>query len=291
MIDSRLRGKVVLVTGGNNPLGIGAATARAFATQGAAVLVHGYPSTTGGTPLDPLPSEAGEAQYLALQRRDAAAVVADIRAAGGRAEAIDADLGDPDVAVSLFDRAESLLGPVDVLVNNAAHCEQDTLLPASAIGRNDRAVDAFPLHPLTAAGFDRHLAVNARAPALLMTELARRLLARRAGWGRIVNVSTDGARCFPTEVSYGSSKHALESLSRAAAHELGPYGITVNVVSLGPIQTGWISPELEASLAASTPLRRIGHPDDVADAIVFLASHQARWITGQVLHVGGGHTI
>jgi len=123
-----------------------------------------------------------------------------------------------------------------------------------------------------------------------MAELARRLLVRGTAWGRVVNVSTDGARGFPTEVSYGTSKYALESLSRAAALELGPYGITVNVVSLGPVQTGWISPELEAVIASRTPLRRVGRPDDVADVIVFLASEQARWITGQVLHVGGGHT-
>jgi 3-oxoacyl-[acyl-carrier protein] reductase len=145
--------------------------------------------------------------------------------------------------------------------------------------------------PLTAEGFDRHVAVNARAPALLMAELARRLAARGAAWGRIVNVSTDGARGFATEVSYGTSKYALESLSRAAALELGPLGINVNVVSLGPIQTGWITPALEVEIAARTPLRRVGLPDDVADVIVFLASEQARWITGQVLHVGGGHLV
>lgn len=191
----------------------------------------------------------------------------------------------------LLDRAEATLGPVDVLVNNAAHCEQDTLLPAAVLGPDARAVDAFPMSPLSADGFDPHLAVNARAPALLIADFARRHIARGADWGRIVNVSTDGARGFPTEVSYGVSKHALESLSRAAAHELGPYGITVNVVSLGPIQTGWITPALEAEIAARTPLGRVGQPDDIADAIVFLASHQARWITGQVLHFGGGHTI
>jgi 3-oxoacyl-[acyl-carrier protein] reductase len=189
----------------------------------------------------------------------------------------------------LLDRAEATLGPVEILVNNAAYCQPDTLLPAAVLGPDARAVDAFPMVLLTADRFDRHLAVNARAPALLMAELARRQVARGATWGRVVNVSTDGARGFPTEVSYGTSKYALESLSRAAAQELGPYGITVNVVSLGPIQTGWITPELEASIASQTPLRRVGRPDDVAGVIVFLASEQARWITGQVLHVGGGH--
>jgi 3-oxoacyl-[acyl-carrier protein] reductase len=289
---------VVLITGGNSPQGIGAATARAFADVGAAVLVHYFRSSTtseaGGdlSARDAGPADqAGEQAYAELQRHSADELVREIRAAGGRAEAWEADLADRDAARRLFDRAESTLGPVEILVNNAAHCVQDTLLPAEVLGQDARAVDNFPMQPLTAETFDRHLDVNARAPALLIAELARRHVRRNAAWGRIVNVSTDGARGFPTEVSYGVSKYALESLSRAAAHELGPYGITVNVVSLGPIQTGWIHPELAAEIAARTPLRRVGQPDDVADAIVFLASDQARWITGQVLHVGGGHTI
>jgi 3-oxoacyl-[acyl-carrier protein] reductase len=320
MIDPGLSSKIVLVTGGNSSRGIGAATARAFARQGAAVFVHYFRSTlppepehgpagetapapgSGGQTMpageaEPVPrsgdqvTQAGEGHYQLLQQETAEALVAEIRAAGGRAEAWEADLADPLSAASLFDRAEATLGPVDVLVNNAAYCQPDTLLPPEMIGSDSRAVDGFPMRTLTAASLDRHLAVNARAPALLMAELARRHHARAARWGRIVNVSTDGARGFPTEVSYGSSKLALESLSRAAAHELGPLGITVNVVSLGPIQTGWITPDLEAAVVAQTPLRRVGRPDDVADAIVFLASEQARWITGQVLRVGGGHTI
>lgn len=308
VIDPGLRDKIVLVTGANSPIGIGAATARAFATQGAAVFLHyvraGSADDLGdkgdetardqyGDPLSDEPS--GEDRYLALQHQTPDRLVDEIRAAGGRAAAWEVDLADPAAASELFDRAEAALGPVDILVNNAAYCQQDTLLPPEILGEHGRAVDGFPMAPLTADGLDRHLAVNARAPALLMAELARRHLADRPGSGRfgarIVNVSTDGARGFPTEVSYGASKYALESLSRAAAHELGPHGINVNVVSLGPIQTGWISPELEASIASRTPLRRVGLPEDVADVIVFLASHQARWITGQVIHVGGGHTI
>ena len=84
---------------------------------------------------------------------------------------------------------------------------------------------------------------------------------------------------------------ATASYSRAAAKELGRFGVTVNVVSLGPTQTGWIAPELAAAAAASTPLGRVGEPADVADAIVLLASEQARWLTGQLLFVGGGHRM
>jgi 3-oxoacyl-[acyl-carrier protein] reductase len=124
-----------------------------------------------------------------------------------------------------------------------------------------------------------------------MAEFARRHIARARRWGRIINVSTDGAAGFPSEVSYWASKHALESYSRAAACELGPYGITVNIVSPGPIQTGWMSPELEAKVVPAIPLGRIGQPEDVADVIVFLASEQGRWLTGQLLYAGGGNRM
>ena len=142
-----------------------------------------------------------------------------------------------------------------------------------------------------AGSHDRHFAVNSRAVALLMAEYARRHVSRGADWGRVVNISTDGADCFPGEVSYGASKAALESYSCSAAMELGQYGITVNVVAPGPIQTGWIPAEAEQPIVETIPLGRMGRPDDVADVVVFLASEQARWVTGQRLFVGGGHRV
>ena len=124
-----------------------------------------------------------------------------------------------------------------------------------------------------------------------MEEFAKRYVAKKSSWGRIVNVSTDWAECFPSSISYGASKMAMESYSRSAAVELGKFGITVNIVSPGPIQTGWMSKDIEEAQAKSCPLGRIGQPQDVADVIVFLASEQARWITGQRLFVGGGNRI
>jgi 3-oxoacyl-[acyl-carrier protein] reductase len=161
------------------------------------------------------------------------------------------------------------------------------------MGLTDRRVDQWPPRSptVTPESFDRHFAVNSRAAALTMAELARRNVARGAQWGRIVNISTDASNCFPGEANYGASKAALESLSRTAAAELGRYGITVNIVSPGPIQTAWITPELEQRLAGATPLGRVGLPDDVADVVVFLASQQARWLTGQLLYVGVGHRM
>jgi 3-oxoacyl-[acyl-carrier protein] reductase len=295
MIDPGLSNRVVLVTGGNNPHGIGAATAKAFASQGAAVFVHFYRMPTPqfakvaepGTPAGP-----SVEFYYSMQRRTAEEVVRSIRAAGGRAEAWEADLADPSAIPQLFERAERALGPVDVLVNNAATEGFDTLLPEKSWHKGDRSdVTGLPINTMTAAIHDQTFAVNSRAVALLMAEFARRMIASGRRWGRIINVSTDGASGYPSEVSYWASKHAMESFSRAAAAEFGPFGITVNVVSPGPIQTGWISPELEEKIVPNIPLRRVGHPEDIADAIVFFASEQARWITGQLLYVGGGNRM
>jgi len=184
-----------------------------------------------------------------------------------------------------------MLGPVEVLVNNAAYCVPDTFVPQGRLSADYRSPSGTAMRPLTPEGHDRHFAVNTRATALTMAELAKRHVERGASWGRVVNVSTDGAYVFPGEVSYGASKLALEGYSRSAAVEFGPFGITVNTVSLGAVQTGWISPEMEEEISAEYPLRRVGRPKDVADVIVFLASEQARWVTAQTLYVGGGHAL
>ena len=275
MIDTGLKGKVALVTGGNNPMGIGAATARAFAREGAKVFITylRLSPEKSGTSVDEAmkATEPGYPLYRALKMKSADEVVQAIRTAGGQAEAWEADLTVAENIPLLFDRAESEFGPVEVLVNNAAHCEHpDTVLASSA------------------EKIDRHFAVNTRAVMLMMKEYGRRHIERGASWGRIINVSTDAAYRFSGTVSYGASKFAMESISRVAAKELGPYGVTVNVVSPGPVQTGGYTPEQAKQWATDCPLGRIGEPEDVADVIIFLAAHQARWISGQLIYVGGG---
>jgi len=285
--------KVVLITGGNNPYGIGAATAKAFAMQGAMVFIHYFRSpfltpTSKHVADEDTPRTPGEDFYRAQQAKSADETTRIIRKLGGKAETWEADLADPSAVVELFDHVEKAFGPVDILVNNAAHGDPDTFIPQTQLGPDSRAVDHFPMSTITAEKHDQHFAVNSRAVALMMAEYGRRSVERGVQWGRIINISTDGASGFATEVSYGASKHAMESYSRAAAKELGRYGITVNVVSLGPIQTGWITSELEKRVSTGTPLGRVGLPEDVADVIVFIASEQARWISGQLLYVGGG---
>ncbi|MBB5158239.1 SDR family NAD(P)-dependent oxidoreductase [Saccharopolyspora phatthalungensis] len=273
MIDPRLRDRVAVITGANSPLGIGAGIARALARQGAKVVLASLP--------DKPPTSAArgaDRSYGAAKATDTDHVRDALRADGVEAESLAVDLADPAAAPAIFDHAEARLGPVEILVNNAARCVPDTFRPEPTRG----------LTTVDAASLDAHHAVNTRAPALLMAEFHRRHLRRKATCGRIINISTDAAPGAADQISYWATKNALESLSRSAAIELGPAGITVNVIAPGPVQTGWISDAMNARFAELSPLGRVGRPDDIADLAVFLASHQARWVTGQTIYAGGG---
>jgi 3-oxoacyl-[acyl-carrier protein] reductase len=266
----RMKDKVALITGANH--GIGAATARALAAEGAAVAIHFLAApSAGGT------DEADRAYtplHVVKGRAAADELVGSLQAQGGRAIAVEGDLADPATVPALFDSVEDVYGRVDVLVNNAAHCEDpDTIFTTSA------------------GSIDRTFAVNTRATVLMMAEFVRRYQSRGGKDGRIINLSTDAAQTFAGQISYGASKAATEAFTRSVAIEVGPLGITVNAVAPGPVQTGWLTAEREEALSHDIPLRRVGRPEDIADVIVFLASDQARWLTGQVIKVSGGHAI
>lgn len=286
MIDPQLEGKIALVTGANH--GIGAETAVALAEQGVSVFIT-YLSFENPMPGGDI-AVGGEAKYRAEQAKNADEVVERITVAGGAASAWECDLSDPASIGALFDRVESELGPVGILVNNATGWMSDSFLPSN-FEPGDREVHWSVPTQVTAESHDLHFDMTSRGTVLMMTEFVNRFISRQANRGRIINISTDAARVFAGEVSYGASKYAVESYSRSAAVELGPLGITVNIISPGPIQTGYIPPVNEPKIVADTPLGRVGVPDDVADVIVFLASEQARWVTGQLIHVGGGHRM
>ncbi len=290
MIDPGLSGKVVAITGANNPHGIGAAIARAFAAQGARIFLHTHQVLDEDLQADDAGQPPGARFYRAQNAKDGREVLGELAAYGVEATAWAADLAEAAAISRLFDEAEASLGPVAVLVHNAAAWTADTFVPGEHALPN-RTVEAWTDRPgqITPASLEKTFAVNTRATALLIAEFANRHVAAARSWGRIITISTDGAHCFPSEISYGASKLAAEGYARSAAAELGQFGITVNTISPGPIQTGWITPAIEEAAVADTPLCRVGRPDDVADVALFLASTQARWVTGQLIYVGGGH--
>ena len=284
MIDPQLKGKVVLITGANH--GIGAATARAFGVQGCKVFVTYLRPSSLFSKEELEKAErvgsGGAALYSARQQQPVSMLLGELTSLGVESRAWEADLGEAENISRLFESCEAELGAVDILVDNHTHCVLETFDPNMV--RNE----GFAIQLTTAESIDRHFTVNARAYALLMAEYTRRYLARDGRVGRVINISTDAAHAHPANISYAASKHAIESYSRSAAAELGKHGITVNIVAPGPVQTGYITPVGEDEIAVGTPLGRVGVPEDVADVIVFLASYQARWLTGQLLYVGGG---
>jgi 3-oxoacyl-[acyl-carrier protein] reductase len=277
VIDPGLEGKVVLITGANSPFGIGAGTARAFAAQRARVFLtylRESPKAYGVSEQEVKTATAFSEAFGRYQNSQSAdGVVHEIRESGGEVEAMELDLAQADQIPGLFDAAEKAFGQVDILVNNAAHC----MYP-------DNVLDT------TAERIDQHFAVNTRAVVLTMQEFAIRHIRAERTWGRIINISTDSYMHLGN-TAYGASKHAMESYTRDAAHELGPSGVTVNIVSPGPVQTGYYDEALVRREERRIPLGRIGRPEDIANAILFFASNQASWITGQKLYVGGGHNM
>lgn len=265
-----LAGRTAIVTGANH--GIGAATAVRLASAGAQVL------------LTYLRIEAGEnaglgEPYARDRAQDAGAVLDTIRAAGGRAVAVEADLADTSVPAMLFDRAEATFGAVEILVNNASAWMADSFVarPHDWLGRR--------LAPVSAPSIDRLLGVDARAAALLIAELARRHLARGATWGRIIGLTSGGGGGFPEEVSYGAAKAAQVDLTLSASRELAACGVTANLVHPPITDTGWITAEVRSALTAGRDHVRIATPEQVAEVIAYLASDLASLITGNVIRL------
>jgi len=237
-----LSGKVAIVTGASS--GIGQAIAERFAEDGAIVVVNYSKS-------------ADKAQQ----------VVAGIKGKGGKAVAIQADMGLAAEARRLVNETVNRFGRLDILINNAGK-----FLPKLFANT-------------TEAEFDLVMALHAKGPYFAMQEAAK---AMHEG-GRIVNVSTEGTKMnFFGATAHLASKAALEQATKGVALELAPRGITVNVVSPGITDTGVLSePYKELGLRGS-PFKRLGTAKDVADVVAFLVSEEARWITGQNIHAGGG---
>lgn len=194
-------------------------------------------------------------------------VVTVIQAKGGKALATQADMGQVSDARRLVVDTVKQFNRLDILINNAGK-----FMPKS-------------FAQTTEEDFESVIALNAKGPYFAMQEAARVL----KDGGRIVNISTCGTRLsFPGATAYLGSKAALEQFSKGLAQELAPKGVTVNTVSPGFTETGMMTDEYRQVGLQLTPLKRLGHPKDIADVVAFIVSEDAQWLTGQTIQAGGG---
>ncbi|MGH1573847.1 glucose 1-dehydrogenase [Methylobacterium sp. P31] len=245
---SKLEGKVAVVTGASK--GIGAAIAKALAQHGASVVVN-YVSSKAG----------------------AGTVVEAITAAGGKAIAVQGDVSKATQAQGLIEAAVEQFGRLDVLVNNSG------------------VYEFAPIEDVTEEHYRRLFDVNVLGVLLTSQAAARHL----GEGGSIVNISSAVTSVHtPTTAAYTGTKGAVNAISGVLANELAPRKIRVNVVSPGFVVTegthsaGIVGSEMEAGLVAQTPLGRAGQPDDIAGVVAFLASDDARWVTGEEITASGG---
>ena len=270
MVDYGLKDRVALITGVNNPQGIGAATAYAFAREGAK-LVLVYKKIL--RPFDISKTDKnGADRYYAANAGNADDVESKLKDMGADYIIFEDDISDENAVMQIYDAAMEKYGRVDILVNNAATDDENGFDTIEKITRNV---------------IDDVFAVNVRGSIMMMRELIN----RRANYGRIINISTDAAQVFAGQITYGASKATLEALTRSIAIEAGQYGITVNCIAPGPTQTGWIDEELEKAVVPLIPMGKLMQPEDIADTILFLASEKAGLLTGQVIKVSGGHAL
>lgn len=270
MIDYGLKDKVALITGANNPQGIGAATALAFAREGAKVVLV-YKKIARSFDEKKI-GHNGVDRYYAANAGNADGVAIKLEAMNADFFVLECDISDENAVKQIYSSVIERFGKVDILVNNAADCDCDGL---------------DTIEKITPQIIDETFAVNVRG-TILMT---KGFVDHRGDYGRIINLSTDAARIFPSQITYGASKATVEALTRSIALEVAKFGITVNCVAPGPTQTGWIDEELEAAVLPVIPLGKLIMPEEIAAAILFLASGQAKMITGQVIKVSGGHAL
>ena len=270
MVDYGLKGKVAIVTGANNPQGIGAATVLAFAREGAKVVLvyQKLPRPFDESKIH----QNGVDRYFAANAGDASTVERKLLDMGAEYLVLERDISREDAVKEIYQKVMARFARVDVLVNNAADGDMD-------------GIDT--IEKITSQVVDDTFSVNVRGSVLMMREFVK----HRGAGGRIINVSTDAAQSFAGQIAYGASKATLEALTRSVALEVARYGITVNCVAPGPTQTGWIDEELEKAVLPLIPMGQLIQPEDLAQTILILAGNQAKMITGQVIKVSGGKAI
>lgn len=245
--------KVAIVTGA--AAGIGAACSKRLAKEGIAVGV------------------------LDLDEERCADTMQAIKDAGGTAIALGADVSNRAQASAAVDKCRDALGPISILVNNAG------------------VTDFTPFEDLTDERWDFVYAVNVRGP-MIMTQMVLKDM-KNAGWGRIVNISSSSAQTGALNmICYSSTKGAVVTMTRSMAQEFGPFGITVNNIPPGSVM-GTIMSEANRDrfqiptevLLQTIPVRRMGEPDDIANACAWLCDERSGYVTGQTIGVNGGRVV
>src|SRR5262252_776159 len=276
-----LEGKVALITGAGGMKGIGRATALKLATQGADIAV-----TDVHRPPEELPPGEIKTQWRGID-----SVAEEVEAHGRRCLRVWCDLSDSEQIQALVRQVAEHFGHIDILVNNAR----------AIIGR-----DKVPVTELREDVWQHFLAINTTA-VFLCTKFVGQIMVRQGQGGRIINIASDAAkRGSAMGAAYSASKFAVLGLTQASALDLAPYGITVNAVCPGPVNTDRLSyweraqaeaqgipleefrTRLVAEMGQRVPLGRIAESEDVANLVAFLASDEARFITGQAYNVNGG---
>lgn len=262
-----LEGRVAVVTGAGRMRSIGRAIAVELARAGCDVVVTGTGRDPRGYPSD----------EQAVGWRDIESVADEVRALGRRALPVVCDVSDEAAVEALLACTLDELGRVDVVVNNAAA---------------SRGADRVPVVDLDVEAWDRVMSVNLRGTFLMTRAFARHLVTQDQG-GSIINISSIGGKLSgPGTAAYSASKAGVQSLTSSSAKELGEHGIRVNAICPGVTETARLDDQdtetWQAYVTAQLPLGRVGTPQEVAHAVVFLASDQASWVSGQAWNVDGG---
>ncbi len=251
-----MKRKTAIITGVGRLKGIGYAIAKSFAEKHIDLFITYHAKYDGSLPeIDYNPNDPEQIYHTLKEKTNIFAK--------------DIDLSKKDSAKYLFDIAEKQLGKIDILVNNAVH---------------DKSSDIYSVDSDT---LDKHYTINLKAPILLCKEFITRFNATSGG--RIINLTSgQSITPMPNDIEYIATKGAIEAFTKSFSITAGKKGITINTVDPGATDTGWMPDELYQNLKKQSPFGRVGEPEDVANLISFLASDEAKWITGQIIHSRGG---
>jgi 3-oxoacyl-[acyl-carrier protein] reductase len=251
-----LHGKIAIVTGVSREKGIGGSICRALAEAGANIYFTYW-------------SAYDKSKPWGMEDNEPEKMKRSIVELGVKCECIEMDLSQDDAPEKLIKTVRETFGEPDILINNACYSKHANC------------------NTMTSKLLDKHYFINVRASVMLSIEFAK-VFNKRRGGRIILLTSGQSLGPMPGEIPYATTKGAIEAFTKTFAAEVASKGINVNAVNPGPTDTGWMDEDIRKILIDKFPLGRIGQPSDAARLIRFLASDEAEWITGQIIHSEGG---